>query len=68
MTTLKSRFFSLGLLSCLIGAACAAHATTQKNAKPAAARKGIISSNPSPKRLHVVFFSFVLRSLSATWH
>jgi len=46
MTTLKSRFFSLGLLSCLIGAACAAHATTQKNAKPAAARKGIISSNP----------------------
>ena len=46
MTTQKSRFFTLGLLSLLIGGACAAHATTQKNAKPAAVRKGIISSNP----------------------
>jgi len=46
MTTLKSRFFTLGLLSLLIGGACAAHATPQKNTKPAAARKGIISSNP----------------------
>jgi len=46
MTTLKSRFFTLGLLSLLIGGACAAHATTQKNSKPTAARKGIISSNP----------------------
>ncbi len=45
MTTQKSRFFTLGLLSLLIGGACAAHATTQKNAKPAAVRKGIISSN-----------------------
>jgi len=46
MTTLKSRFFTLGLLSCLIGCPWAAHATTQKNAKPAASRKGVISSNP----------------------
>jgi len=29
-----------------MGGACAAHATPQKNTKPAAARKGIISSNP----------------------
>jgi len=46
MTTLKSRFFRLGLLSCLVGCPGAAHATAQKNAKTAPAHKGIISSNP----------------------